>query len=276
MLVYKVFQMFHPEFIINSNIRWKYLSEKPNATPILRQYITRVDIYGLAKNPNGFQVVSALNNGKVQTNTNQKIYINLLQERLIFQILSCNPNAIPILEQNQDKIDWQDLCTNPSAIHILEKNMEKINWSLLSMNPNAIHLLEQNLDKINYTRLSCNPNAIHILEQNQEKISWGFLSGNPNAIHLLEENLEKVNWQKLSGNPNAIHLLEQNLDKVHWGMLSTNPNAIHLLARLNTEKMRENCKAFAQELAEHVFHPLRLLRICEVYGLELDEYFELV
>jgi len=80
----------------------------------------------------------------------------------------------------------------------------------------------------------------------------------------------------LSRNPNAIHLLEQNLDKVSSEGLSQNPNAIHLLAPLDTEKMRENCKKFAEELAAHVFHPARLLRICETYGLDLEEYFELV
>jgi len=70
--------------------------------------------------------------------------------------------------------------------------------------------------------------------------------------------------------------LEKNMDKVNREMLSRNPNAIPLLARLNTEKMRENCKAFAEELAAYVFHPVRLLRICEVYGLELPDYFELI
>jgi hypothetical protein len=66
------------------------------------------------------------------------------------------------------------------------------------------------------------------------------------------------------------------LDKVNWSALLANPNAFHLFARLHTEKMRENCKAFAEELSAYVFHPARLMRICEVYGLELDEYFELV
>ena len=69
------------------------------------------------------------------------------------------------------------------------------------------------------------------------------------------------------------YIVNENVD---WRELSYNPNAIHLLAHLDIEKMRENCKAFAEELAEYVFHPARLLRICEVYGLELDEYFELV
>ena len=71
-------------------------------------------------------------------------------------------------------------------------------------------------------------------------------------------------------------ILEKNRDKINWNWLSIHPNAIHLIAPLDTEKMKENCKAFAEELASCVFHPLRLLRICENYGLELDEYFELV
>ena len=85
-----------------------------------------------------------------------------------------------------------------------------------------------------------------------------------------------VDWWHLSRNPNAISILEKNLDKIDWAYLSTNPNAIHLLAPLNTEKMKENCKVFAEELAAYVFHPVRLLRICENYDLELEEYFELI
>ena len=87
---------------------------------------------------------------------------------------------------------------------------------------------------------------------------------------------ERLDWFWLSKNPNAISLLEQNIEKINWRHLSINPNAISLLARLNTEKMRENCKAFAEELTAYVFHPVRLMRVCEAYGLELEEYFELV
>jgi hypothetical protein len=39
--------------------------------------------------------------------------------------------------------------------------------------------------------------------------------------------------------------------------------------------MRENNKGFAEELVAHVFNPLRLIRICETYGVELDELVEL-
>ena len=49
-----------------------------------------------------------------------------------------------------NKISWQWLSGNPNAIHLLEQNEDKINWDRLSGNPNAIHLLEKNMDKIHW------------------------------------------------------------------------------------------------------------------------------
>jgi len=56
----------------------------------------------------------------------------------------------------QDKIDWSILSLNPNAIQLLEQQPDKIDWNMLSSNPNAIHLLEQNLDKINWNMLLVN------------------------------------------------------------------------------------------------------------------------
>jgi hypothetical protein len=81
-----------------------------------------------------------------------------------------------------DKIDWDELSANPNAIHLVEQNMDKVDWWALSMNPNAIHLLEQNMDKVDWWTLSMNPNAIHLLEQNMYKICWSGLSANPNIF----------------------------------------------------------------------------------------------
>jgi hypothetical protein len=64
-----------------------------------------------------------------------------------------------------DKLNWKVLSKNPNAIHLLEQNMNKINWDSLSANPNTIHLLEQNMENINWNNLSSNPNAIHLLEK---------------------------------------------------------------------------------------------------------------
>ena len=51
-------------------------------------------------------------------------------------------------KNNFDKIDWDALSRNPNAIHILENNLDKVNWERLSGNPNAIHIIENNLDKV--------------------------------------------------------------------------------------------------------------------------------
>ncbi len=48
-----------------------------------------------------------------------------------------------------NKIDWEGLSFNSNAIELLKENQDKINWDYLSFNVNAIELLEQNKDKIN-------------------------------------------------------------------------------------------------------------------------------
>ena len=35
-----------------------------------------------------------------------------------------------------DKLDWKMLSRNPNAIHLLEQNLEKVHWRWLSANPN--------------------------------------------------------------------------------------------------------------------------------------------
>jgi hypothetical protein len=59
--------------------------------------------------------------------------------------------------QSSGSIDWNLLSRNPNAIPILERNLDKVNWDWLSHNPNAIPLLEKNPDKINWSYLAENP-----------------------------------------------------------------------------------------------------------------------
>ena len=64
------------------------------------------------------------------------------------------------MENNQDKINWNQLSSNSNAIELLKENKNKINWYLLSENTNAIELLKENQDKINWMYFSKNPNII--------------------------------------------------------------------------------------------------------------------
>ena len=190
-------------------------------------------------------------------------------EKLNWQWLSSNPNAIDLLREKmnnenklsqevlnkvniKDKIDWQKLSGNPYAIELLEEKItkenemskeyletfrvfNKIDWFYLSKNPNpeAIELLKKNQDKINWRSLSENPNAIELL---REKIKADNISPKSTFSHNNIFDDQKINWYMLSKNPNAIELLKANYDKISWGFLSENPNAIELL-KANYDKI---------------------------------------
>jgi hypothetical protein len=115
-----------------------------------------------------------------------------------------------------------------------------------------------------------------IYKEVNDKINWWYLSLNPNAIRLLEKNIDKINWWNLSSNPNAIPLLEKNIDKINWVYLSLNPNAIHLLAKLDYDKMKDQCQSFAEELSKYVFNAFRLQRLADFYEMDMEEYLELL
>ena len=74
------------------------------------------------------------------------------------------------------------LSKNPNAIQLLEQNLDKINWSKLSMNPNAIHLLEQNPDKICWSWVLTNPSIFE----------YDYLSMKKNMCKLKQELVEVV------------------------------------------------------------------------------------
>ena len=190
--------------------------------------------------------------------------------KLDWEYVAFNPNAIDFLEENYNNIKWFELAENPNAIDLLEKNPTKINWYRLSLNSNAIKLLEKNPNKIDWDHLSGNPNAIHLLKKrlkleklygddfaNTNRINWYSLSSNPNAIDLLkaqikyEESLQhklrgwdlNIQWEYLCLNPKAIKLLEKNPNKINWDNLCLNPNAIKLLEKNPNEINWNNLSA---------------------------------
>ena len=62
-----------------------------------------------------------------------------------------------------EKISWENLSHNENAIDLLENNLDKINWYNLSRNLNAIHILENNLDEVDWDMLSFNPNINQLI-----------------------------------------------------------------------------------------------------------------
>ena len=179
---------------------------------------------------------------------------NKLSNKVDWEYLSMNPNAIELLRANPSKIDWRALSKNPKAIELLKERVEyenglgleeynkllnRINWLSLSKNPNAIELLKANPSKIHQGSLSENSGAADLLEANPDNIHWGFLSANAGAFKIIIDEYKRnpksarINWDGLSSNTDtkAFGLFEDNLDKIHWGNLcqNTNKKAIMLL-----------------------------------------------
>ena len=71
--------MFKPVYIVDENKDLYWLSDNPNAIPILEQNLDKVG----------------------------------------WDCLSRNPNAVHILEKNLDKVDWWFSSKNPNALHLL-------------------------------------------------------------------------------------------------------------------------------------------------------------
>jgi hypothetical protein len=130
--------------------------------------------------------------------------------------------------------------------------------------------------------LSQNPNAIHILEKNLDKINWKCLSSNPNAIPLLEKKLDKIDWSVLHENPNAVEFLQNyiqlgnNLHKINWEYFLYYSYTEPLLFNLDCQKMRECFYPISKEIVEYVFHPNRVFRIAEKFGIDVADYLDLI
>jgi len=172
------------------------------------------DRLGYNENP---QIIEMLKE-KAELEKNEEYYAGLnINDKIDWQQISSNPNAIELLMANPEEIDWETLSANPGAIELLKANPEEIYWSMLSENPNAIELLKANPKKINWQMLSGNPNAIELLKANPKKIFWGRLYENENALELIKERYE----YELSLTPEEYESLEEE-EKLDWKTLSAN------------------------------------------------------
>lgn len=282
-------------------VDWTILAKNPNAVHLLEERAEKENggtsfWMNLSKNPNAIHLLERY------------------PDKICWLTVTTNPNALHLVEQHlanselraHPRAIWQNLASNsnPEALLILKRYMKEdlhTASSALCANPHAIPFIERHLDSgfINWFNLSQNPNAVHLLEQHPDKVVWSSLFKNPNprAFALLKRHLEETweqilerrsqdvcswCWYELVRNPNAVDILKNNLDKLDrlgWICLSQNPNVDQILGNvLNKDVMRANCQPFACELAEKVFHPTRLMHICEVYGngMDLADYMELI
>lgn len=140
------------------------------------------------------------------------------KDRLCWDILLHNPNAMYLFECNPDKIDWSRLEMNQNALYLLERNKEKINWMRIQSWQWAYHLVLKNTDHIRYDLLSLNPLSISFFEKNPDKINWKYMSMNPAGIDLLRKNKDKIDYTYLciNSNPEAYDWVYENLKGIEY------------------------------------------------------------
>ena len=77
----------------------------------------------------------------------------------IYLCYKTNPIIIKLLEQNIDKINWNAISSNSNAVELLAKNMDKIDWDnmMINENMNILYIFEKNMNKIK-SNIFSNPN----------------------------------------------------------------------------------------------------------------------
>ena len=182
-------------------------------------------------------------------------------DRLNWDILVYNYNAIDLLDANPDKIDWEKLPSNRNNEGVAalirkyvfgnpkyKKFADDIDWMQLSSNPFAIDLLEATIkaggddptnNRVDWYHLSKNTAAIHILSdpKHRKHIDWRALSSNHSAIDLLADKWKEEKQIKAT-DIEGYYEMRNNGNIVAWDILSGNPNAIDLLRKKIKEERK--------------------------------------
>jgi hypothetical protein len=256
-----------------SQEEWKYMSSSCNSyiMEFLEQNLDNIDWERLSFNKYEGAIRILKNNPDrinwkiLMRNTSAIEIFKVHTDKIIWNSFEfcANPDAIELIEKmvkkKWEKINFNALSTNPNAIHILSKHMDKVKWKNLSQNPNAISILMENPDMISFSDFLTNPNAIPYIETIMEK----------RQIELLDWN---ELW-KLAQNLNSIPLIQKWWDK---GKISTE-NMTKLISYLYynrksvyecydfQEMSKERSKLIYLELISKAFHPSRIDKWLEYY-----------
>lgn len=180
-----------------------------------------------------------------------------------------NPKTICIHTKNLDKIKWDNLSANQNAIHLLQKNEDKVNIDYLVYNKNQEHPFIQSFYK---KKRICSYHKIQIkitIEENK-KIPSPYIWETSKEI--FEMNKDKINKFYISRNPNAINYLKQNQDIICWSEFCKND----AIFELDYQKMKEKNKYLFEELLQEVLNPDRLIRIANMFQMGFYDYLHYI
>lgn len=219
------------------------------------------------------RIVTTVSNGEHLIEKLLNIYHHTYRDDTFIYLLFRNPN--PAMEYWIDHVLEYHLNTYNLIIHL--------DWLSTNKNPNIVQIIQKYIERAekfpSELFRSSNPAVIEYLKKIKPDGYDDFV---------LEKELQKdeidwdLPWRTLVQYEKCVDILKLYPDKLNQLMkkymneFALNHRILELVCALDTVKMKENCQSFAKELAEYTLNPTRLMRLCDTYGLDLEEYMDLL
>jgi hypothetical protein len=127
-------------------INWIYLSCNPNAIHLLKLYPKKINYMMISTNSNAYDIIidniDVINKYMLCYNENKEVLLLLLTQYSSYiddSIICANHYAFDVFNKYYknfpNKLYWEILCTNPNAIDMITQNKHRINWEMISYNP---------------------------------------------------------------------------------------------------------------------------------------------
>jgi hypothetical protein len=182
-------------------------NHSPEAIAILEQY-EKENLKNLTNIPDNYYTLNLKNNPYASHIVNIKAInnkYNIFSTKIekLYKIVDYE-----YVINNIDKVDWEELSENPNAIPLLEQYQNRIKKINFLKNPNSIRLIKKlyTYDEL-FNDINCicsliiNPNGKEILqyyEKPYSSIPFDFIIIKPGLLHLLftwdYKNMEANNW----------------------------------------------------------------------------------
>ena len=249
------FCMDSPSFVIKPNKRNRQITKKRSGSD--RKTHT-IHVNHLIPNIKQKQVkipIDVIQHIILPMSTNGLVNWLRDHEKLDFNILSLEKNAIELLLKNEERVTEQIMFNDhEKAIPLIKEKLSSYdNWDNLTSNRNIEKILTEKqindlptkLSQHGWESISSNPYAINILKKykNSEYISWKHVAENTNSINLIENKI--LNWDSdkndeyysiidnINKNPGIgfVTFLKNNPEFIIWEdlMRNVNPEILNIL-----------------------------------------------
>ena len=224
-------------------IDWIMLSQNPNAEKLLSNNIDLVSMYDLCSfNPNAVNIIN------IMLEKNPKVI-----DFLYWNGLSRNPDAISLLERFPEKICWDTIVCNPNAIHLIRNNASKINeigWEILERSGFATDFFNEFPEK------KVSLSSTEVRSQEIENL----LYNETEPVFPDDFPFEEMDWDEISLRSKNMELLRKNKQRLDWHYISTNPN----IYCYDYRRMKQNMDEWREELMMKALHPSRVTKWIEL------------